>query len=1049
MTHFVESPGSSPLSGRYPLTPSSPFPSIQSSSSTHGQKNLENFHPQYRHYPNTVPLAIPSESLSFTPPTFDAAHAPHHTTPVTLKPNKKGNKKHSMNCDSCENDGVSTSDSKRKSGNKKDKEKKAETASPVPSSVPSSSADSFLTIESTSDSTFDFSILRKRVESFPKVVSDPSSMLVATPFDSPGYETDVSKKSKKKKKNGGHDKDVKKARSLFFRLGSKSSKGDLGRESPKSVSMQMKSPPLPSAERFVTSLNKDTGAPMIALGSDSNQPSVEPLSSPGSGLGIDLRLGLSAEMFSAPGVLLPQLEAPVQLGTPDSVTSSTSPTLNAPLPNLTIPPPQNSSPFPSSPPSPAPHGLQPGSASAVATNRVPTSANTTDTLSYSTGVAQTSIATSVSTAQSHAQNASAQPGMPGRPSSNTGAPALPIPGVFSGLSSVPPTPNKKRVLPLIGTRNCASSSLEKEKGRKREREAKKPLISLPLTRDSDGALGSTLMRKPSITSPPIPRLTIPNSSSPGIKLDGSPVKTLPESSLEYPFSRPSHSPISNDLRSSPSLSGLSKQSSLPKSQSQPSIPALSMTFRPNGAFNPVAGSTPTIPSGCISPMPRGHGINGVGSPRPEICLPNVFTHHNVSLLGPPPPSPLPSVPTNVSSVSLLVPRASESHHFTANVDRHLALDVGIAGTIGSPLQPYAYGLESSPHYNSVANDDAEVQPSASTTSSVVVRRSSQQGASLKLFSNSVASPTTNSSPISAVPPSTIPVFNTLGPTRSQDTRGCESLSSALTVNNISNVSLRPQAIFSRSGWENSSNLERQNSPVGPDERMEGDMIQRFRQSRIHSLPKDLEETTGTDELIPAKKSYAAIQHCASSVLSDLSFVGNAHSSAIFDDGFAVEECHGNRSTSYNSASTRAPGAYDDYDPEDASYYPEDEMSIRHSHCRSTVYISDEEESWSNSGHGHGSSRIRGRKYSDSIYSRASFLDTEKSGEMRQRFLKHVEAMLNERGERIPPAIPPVPRLPEEFVAEHKRAAAMRKEDMDIVKRTVGVGARRVPAGSGR
>jgi len=58
-------------------------------------------------------------------------------------------------------------------------------------------------------------------------------------------------------------------------------------------------------------------------------------------------------------------------------------------------------------------------------------------------------------------------------------------------------------------------------------------------------------------------------------------------------------------------------------------------------------------------------------------------------------------------------------------------------------------------------------------------------------------------------------------------------------------------------------------------------------------------------------------------------------------------------------------------------------------------------------------------------------------------------MLNERGERIPPAIPPVPRLPEEFVAEHKRAAAMRKEDMDIVKRTVGVGARRVPAGSGR
>ncbi|KAF9447057.1 hypothetical protein P691DRAFT_632607, partial [Macrolepiota fuliginosa MF-IS2] len=77
------------------------------------------------------------------------------------------------------------------------------------------------------------------------------------------------------------------------------------------------------------------------------------------------------------------------------------------------------------------------------------------------------------------------------------------------------------------------------------------------------------------------------------------------------------------------------------------------------------------------------------------------------------------------------------------------------------------------------------------------------------------------------------------------------------------------------------------------------------------------------------------------------------------------------------------------------------------------------------------------------------LDTEKSGDARQRFLKHVEEMLDERGERIP-AVPPVPKLPEEFVAESRRAAAAARQEYEeyMTKRTVGVGARKVPAGPG-
>ncbi|XP_006456598.1 hypothetical protein AGABI2DRAFT_195667 [Agaricus bisporus var. bisporus H97] len=80
------------------------------------------------------------------------------------------------------------------------------------------------------------------------------------------------------------------------------------------------------------------------------------------------------------------------------------------------------------------------------------------------------------------------------------------------------------------------------------------------------------------------------------------------------------------------------------------------------------------------------------------------------------------------------------------------------------------------------------------------------------------------------------------------------------------------------------------------------------------------------------------------------------------------------------------------------------------------------------------------------------MDTERSGEARQRFLQHVEEMLNERGERVP-AVPPVPKLPEEFVAESRRVASEKAkreyEEFDL-KKTVGTGARKVfPAGPGR
>ena len=905
-----------------------------------------------------------------------------------------------------------------------------ETVPPVPSYAPDSSADSFLTIESTSESTFDFSILRRRVQPSRKAPSGPSSMSASPSFDSPGYETDGGKKLKKKK-SGGHDKDIKKAKSLFFRLGNKSSKGDLGKESSKSVALQMNPPSLPKAERFVTALNKETGAPMIALGTD--QSSAE-ASSPGSGLGIDLQLRLSGELFSAPAPCIsssPQSKVPVHSGTLGSAISSPiSQAQNTLLPTLTVPTPQKSS-SSSFPSSPIPNVPGPDSAPMVANNRTSTSTNTTNALSYSTGAARSSMATSISTSQSHA----AKPGMLSRRSSNTGSPALPIPSVSSGLSSFHLLPNKRRVLPFIGTQKLrysasSSDSLEKEKERKREmgkerereRETKKPLISLPLTRDSDKASGFTaLAREPSVN---LPRLSIPDLSL-SIKLDGSPVKPSVESGSGCPFPLPSLSTSPNGLQFSP---GLSRQVSLPKSQSP------SNTLRPDDTFGPMAGSMPTISSGRTSPMFHSHGIDGIGSPPSGSrlsgppSLPNVSTHYNIPSLDPPPPSPLSDVPIDETSV----PCSSGS--------RHLAVDVGTARTIDSSLPSPVLG--SSPPYAAIGNTKTQRSAFSNLSAAAgnalrakVQRRPNQQDGFSKSFTNGATSPTTDSSPISIVPPSTI--YNMPGPIKRQSTRGHESLfplpsspSHTPTNNNIS------RAMFSRSAREKSSDSRWQNTYVDDGENIQDDVFARSRGSTIRDLTKGF-------DVIPTKRSYMAVQHATENALS--------HSSTIVDDsrydGFAVEEYYGRRDTNYGGALTPIPGVYGDYDPEDASHYPEDEMSIRHSRLRrSTVYISDEEEGGSNNGHGYDNSKNR-RRYSDSIYSRASFLDTEKSGEMRQRFLKHVEAMLNERG-RPTCAIPPVPRLPEEFVAEHKRAAAAARKEY-IMKNTIGTGLRKVPVGSGR
>jgi len=92
-----------------------------------------------------------------------------------------------------------------------------------------------------------------------------------------------------------------------------------------------------------------------------------------------------------------------------------------------------------------------------------------------------------------------------------------------------------------------------------------------------------------------------------------------------------------------------------------------------------------------------------------------------------------------------------------------------------------------------------------------------------------------------------------------------------------------------------------------------------------------------------------------------------------------------------------------YVDEDESFYSKEFSNKR----RSTIYYSDHEDG----------ADPRLSRWSGSIYSRASFMDPQKSEETRSRFVKRVEAMLDEAGiergnKRNWDAVPPVPKLPE-------------------------------------
>ncbi len=664
---------------------------------------------------------------------------------------------------------------------------------------------------------------------------------------------------------------------------------------------------------------------------------------------------------------------------------------------------------------------------------------------------------------------------------------MPLKGVLSRESSnndvptllpsytFPQTPSKRRVLPFLGTPGRRGSisngdSLEKEKEREKEKfkeetMGKKQMISLPLTRAGSDDIATADATRSASSAPEV--VITPSTSKPASPLPSSMVPSTPhrprldnppvDASLTLRPRSPSHPPVSHQQVHP---GGLLRQISTP-------------TLRIGRPTSPMNGRT--------SPIPMSHSTS---------TLPSGLAYYDMPPPTPPPLSPLPSVPgTSIPSTPS-----------NTSPNGNLSVNVGIAVSTGSPLPSPL--LVTSHHYNgsnakpSLANaksNGATAPPptsynnplsaAASALRAKVQRRLSQQDGfpapNTGLPSVEGGGSDTSTSGASNVP--------TISVSRNTSIRGRESpfpvlpLSShlnhkaGLSVNN--NTAFPPRA---KSPRPDSGNDEAEEYDDDGMEDVRG-VLARFRESRIDDAMKQ-EYREAAEGVIATRRSFEAFQGnggptapTASVPTSPLPSSGlgisvnGERSSAVSGSGsgrydsFVIEEYYGHGRESNNGnanaglsiPSSRKPSVdlyADDDDLEDASYYPDDEIhpNRRSRRPRSTLYLSDEDnehDTSSNSGHGHGGKR--NNRWSGSIYSRASFLDTEKSGEARQRFLRHVEEMLDERGERIPP-VPPVPKLPEEFVAESRRAAAVARQEYEefVLKRTIGVGARKVPAGSG-
>lgn len=185
-------------------------------------------------------------------------------------------------------------------------------------------------------------------------------------------------------------------------------------------------------------------------------------------------------------------------------------------------------------------------------------------------------------------------------------------------------------------------------------------------------------------------------------------------------------------------------------------------------------------------------------------------------------------------------------------------------------------------------------------------------------------------------------------------------------------------------------------------------IRRFSKQPITTPPSVISDSSSqrrsggsTAEVYDDASGDQELQDVLDRFISELSSSGDKHEAA----GTALGRRKSSEALRNDGPTSSEPipeAGEDNGDDAESQHSPD--LSRRR---RSTVYYSDAEEDGADP---------RLSRWSGSIYSRASFMDPQKSEETRVRFVKRVEAMLDEagieRGNRDWDAVPPVPKLPE-------------------------------------
>ncbi|KAF8645985.1 hypothetical protein AX16_007412 [Volvariella volvacea WC 439] len=783
--------------------------------------------------------------------------------------------------------------------------------------------------------------------SFPDLTVPPRA---TTPKKLKKKRNDGGGKKKKKQSDGeraGYDTDASaatpsKSKSRFFRLGSKASKPDLQdtastATASSSFSEDRKEPvPLPIAGRFATTLNV------------SNPPTASHFN-----LGASTPSPLSRAPSPIPPVLPP-------------VTQPSLPTLNTSVSST----------------APSAYVFSPTSAAPLSgTDRQHERESYTSAESVSTS-SSTSKWRGFPFINNNTNNSNRESSSSSQNGHQLQSPTSPLPGQRQRSASTSPNAAGNGTFPTIALPHSHNGS------------------SAELVTASPTSLASAKKRPTEdVLSPASPQQQYPWSNG-GLRAPSpSPPTTSPQ--------QPAASPISPSSQQQPTLS---------------SRPSRTNLRQINTSHPPVAPLRPILTK-------RSASGGSAGSSGNEITLPppNVLSFYDIPPPSPPPMGPLPSVPTSAPPAgpgpNAKIARQASGERVNGSNNMG-GSGGGVGGGALMVQQPSVQrGRESPFPTRPVSPDRQNVTPAASTGFEARIRvpRYRELYAPMGAANVGPGSRATSPQPPPMSANMQVPSQGFARSTPVSPGLGRGALPSGM-------VSAAPApSIISSAGATRAESAYDYGYGYSDDDAGEDELrgvLDRFAEGKGVRMSQEHEKEMGQAAL-GRRRSFEELQRMVSAtslnkekdVPEDRSIISTTSSRDELDVvGYYAKAGLEERSVvSHNTSHTGGSGGVmgDDEDDDDRSYYPEDEMAGRR-----TVYYEEELENLPpvpplpnstnlrttgsgprvNTSNGKYASRAsQWSKWSESVYSRASIMDGEKSGVTREQFLQRINDMYDENG----------------------------------------------------